>query len=45
MLARLLEGEDVGGPHAEDVPPFQPIYDAYLAAGMPSGAHIPGVDD
>ncbi|MFI7589077.1 hypothetical protein ACIB24_18600 [Spongisporangium articulatum] len=43
MLDRHLEGEDVQGPHANDVPPFQPLYDGYVAAGLPHGAPVPGL--
>ena len=40
-LAKLLAGRPGGGPHADGAAPWQPRYDAYLAAGMPSGADIP----
>jgi uncharacterized protein YndB with AHSA1/START domain len=40
-LAKLLAGRTGGGPHAESATPWQPRYDAYVAAGMPSGADIP----
>ena len=40
-LASLLAGRPGGGPQADGATPWQPRYDAYLAAGMPSGADIP----
>ena len=40
-LDKLLAGTRGNGPHAEDTPPFWPIYDHYVAAGMPHGADIP----
>jgi len=41
-LDKLLAGMPGAGPHSDEVPPFQPIYDHYVAAGMPHGAPIPG---
>ncbi|MFD7920802.1 SRPBCC domain-containing protein [Streptomyces sp. NPDC059740] len=40
-LRRLLAGETPTGPHREGAEPFLPLYEAYVAEGMPSGAHIP----
>jgi hypothetical protein len=40
-LAKRLDGIPSDGPHSATTTPWQPIYDAYLAAGMPSGAWIP----
>jgi len=46
VLDRHLAGVTVGGPHAPDaqVPPHE-LYEDYVAAGLPSGAPIPGRDD
>jgi uncharacterized protein YndB with AHSA1/START domain len=41
-LAKHLDGRPSAGPHSDDTQPWQPIYDAYLRAGLPSGAEIPG---
>jgi len=43
-LDKLLEGRHVDGPHSDQVEPFEPIYEAYKAAGMPWGAEIPAAD-
>ncbi len=40
-LDRLLAGEAAGGPHSDTALPWQPVYDATVAAGLPSGAEIP----
>jgi uncharacterized protein YndB with AHSA1/START domain len=40
-LAKRLHGDASGGPHGESATPWQPIYEAYVAAGVPSGALIP----
>jgi len=40
-LDKLLDGQPVAGPHSADVEPFEPIYEAYKAAGMPWGAEVP----
>ena len=40
-LDRALAGHPAAGPHAETATPWQPIYEAYVAAGVPSGAPIP----
>jgi uncharacterized protein YndB with AHSA1/START domain len=41
VLARVLAGEETQGPHGDDVEPFRPLYEAYVEAGLPSGAPIP----
>lgn len=41
-LDQALAGRTAGGPHSEAATPWRPIYDSYVAAGMPSGAPIPG---
>jgi uncharacterized protein YndB with AHSA1/START domain len=43
-LTKVLAGQPGSGPHGADVPPFQPLYDTYVAGGMPHGAAIPGID-
>ena len=40
-LAKHLAGEPSDGPHSATTLPFQPLYDAHVAAGLPSGAEIP----
>ncbi len=40
-LDRHLAGEPSDGPHSSAAMPWRPRYDAYVAAGLPSGAHIP----
>lgn len=40
-LTRLLSGDDQGGPHSPDAEAWRPHYDAYVAAGLPSGAELP----
>ena len=40
-LDRLLAGQPAGGPHSERALPWRPVYDAYVATGVPSGAEIP----
>lgn len=37
-------GADFGGPHAGAGAPWQGFYDGYVAAGVPSGAPVPGLD-
>lgn len=39
-LDKWIGGRAVG-PHSETAEPCQPYYDAYIAAGTPSGAEIP----
>lgn len=41
-LDKLLTGEDPAGPHSGLAADWQISYDAYVTAGMPSGARIPG---
>ena len=41
-LDKLLSGIASGGPHSADAAAFGPIYDEYVASGMPSGAELPG---
>ncbi|WP_232666117.1 SRPBCC family protein [Pseudonocardia sp. TRM90224] len=40
-LDKHVDGEPAEGPHSSSALPWQPVYDAYVAAGMPSGAPIP----
>ena len=44
-LDKLLAGTPGQGPHSPTTLPFQPIYDSYVAAGMPYGAPIPDTSD
>jgi uncharacterized protein YndB with AHSA1/START domain len=44
-LDKLLSAVASEGPHSDDAAPFQPIYDGYVAAGLPSGAEIPSRRD
>ncbi|MFE7775027.1 SRPBCC family protein [Streptomyces sp. NPDC057445] len=41
-LDKHLAGAGAEGPHSDSAAPWKPYYDAYVAAGMPSGAGIPG---
>jgi len=41
-LDKLLAGKPAGGPQVETPQEWRPLYDAYVADGMPSGAEIPG---
>lgn len=41
-LTKLLDGAASAGPHGDTATPWQPVYDVYLAAGMPAGASISG---
>jgi hypothetical protein len=41
-LDKVLAGRHAEGPHSASAQPWQPLYDAYIAAGLPSGAEIPG---
>lgn len=43
-LAKVVAGQPGAGPHSVDVPPFRPLYDAYIERGMPHGATVPGGD-
>lgn len=40
-LDKNLAGSATDGPHSEAAEPWEPIYDAYVASGMPHGAEIP----
>jgi uncharacterized protein YndB with AHSA1/START domain len=40
-LDKHLAGQPSDGPHSADALPFAPLYDAHVAAGLPSGAEIP----
>jgi hypothetical protein len=40
-LAKRLDGVPSRGPHSEDTEPWEPIYQAHVQAGLPSGAPIP----
>lgn len=41
-LDKHVAGVASGGPHSLDALDFAPLYDAHIAAGLPSGAEIPG---
>ena len=41
-LEKSLAGEVAEGPHSPSAEPWQTWYDAYVAAGLPSGAWVPG---
>ena len=41
-LGKHLAGQFAGGPHGETAESWREHYDDYVAAGMPSGASIPG---
>ncbi|MFQ3558472.1 SRPBCC family protein [Streptomyces gramineus] len=43
-LDALARGEDHAGPHSGDAADWRRFYDAYLDAGIPSGAPVPGLD-
>jgi uncharacterized protein YndB with AHSA1/START domain len=38
-------GESFDGPHAGTLAPWKTHYDAYVEAGLPSGAPVPGMDE
>jgi uncharacterized protein YndB with AHSA1/START domain len=42
-LAKLLDGVPSAGPHSEDTEPWEPVYQAHVRAGLPSGAEIPDI--
>ncbi|GGK78759.1 hypothetical protein Sme01_22580 [Sphaerisporangium melleum] len=44
-LDRHVAGAQAEGPHSATAAPWRPYYDAYLAAGLPSGAPVPGMTD
>lgn len=41
-LGKLVAGEAADGPHSATAEAWQPLYDGYVAAGLPSGASFPG---
>ncbi|MFE2297229.1 SRPBCC family protein [Streptomyces sp. NPDC059445] len=43
-LDRVARGEPTEGPRAGGIPAWKEIYEDYVAAGVPSGAPVPGVD-
>jgi uncharacterized protein YndB with AHSA1/START domain len=42
-LDKLFEGVPSRGPHSEDTEPWEPVYRAHVAAGLPSGAPVPDI--
>jgi uncharacterized protein YndB with AHSA1/START domain len=40
-LDKRLAGDTSDGPHSASAEPWQPLYERYIAAGLPSGAEIP----
>jgi uncharacterized protein YndB with AHSA1/START domain len=42
-LTKLVDGVPSRGPHSEDTEPWEPVYQAHVAAGLPSGAEIPDI--
>jgi len=40
-LGKHLAGQVAGGPHSETAESWREHYEAYVAAGMPSGSYIP----
>ena len=42
-LDKWLEGVPSRGPHSEDTEPWEPVYRAYVEAGLPSCAEIPDI--
>lgn len=42
-LAKHLDGLPSQGPHSEDAEPWEPVYQAHVAAGLPSGAAVPDI--
>ncbi|MFJ7345572.1 SRPBCC family protein [Streptomyces sp. NPDC101110] len=43
-LDARARGEETAGPHAGADAPWKELYAAYVAAGVPSGAPVPGLD-
>lgn len=41
-LGEHVSGGKAEGPHSESAEPWRPLYDEYVASGMPSGAPVPG---
>ncbi|HZX08079.1 SRPBCC family protein [Kribbella sp.] len=44
-LSKSLDGTTSAGPHSDTATEWQPLYDEYVAAGMPHGAAIPTGDE
>ncbi|WP_314174524.1 SRPBCC family protein [Streptomyces winkii] len=44
-LGKHVSGASAEGPHSESADAWRPLYDEYVAAGMPKGAPVPGVPD
>jgi uncharacterized protein YndB with AHSA1/START domain len=42
-LQKLLEGVPSKGPHSDDAEPWEPVYQAHIDAGLPSGAPVPDI--
>lgn len=40
-LDKIIAGQPGDGPHSPTATPWQPLYQAYIAAGLPHGAPIP----
>ena len=40
-LDKVLRGEPTDGPHSATATEWQPVYDAYVAEGLPHGAPVP----
>jgi uncharacterized protein YndB with AHSA1/START domain len=40
-LTKRIDGESADGPHSDTSEPWQPLYQDYITAGMPSGAWTP----
>jgi uncharacterized protein YndB with AHSA1/START domain len=41
-LTKVLSGATADGPHSETAEPWRAHYEAYIAAGLPAGAAVPG---
>lgn len=44
-LGKHVSGEQARGPHSDSAQPWRPLYEEYVADGMPSGAPIPGAPE
>lgn len=42
-LAKSLDGVPSRGPHSDDTVPWEPVYQAHVQAGLPSGAPVPDI--
>jgi uncharacterized protein YndB with AHSA1/START domain len=42
-LAKLVDGVPSRGPHSDDTEPWEPVYEAHVRAGVPSGAEVPDI--